>query len=178
MMSIKNITATLLAVLILGTAAAARAAQSVTIVPPSHGTVTVSPTDATAGQQVTITVTPHDGYGINKKDITVEATVTPGVAQAPAQAPQVGFFIDIEGEEPTDKSMPTSYTFTMPQEPLNVVVKTTFHELEITAITDVGEWASPARNSQAGYRCDMNGRRVSDDYKGIVIVNGKKLIVR
>lgn len=93
-----------------------------------HGVLSVDPPSAVGGQEVTLTVTPAKGYKINKKDITVEATIDPGSAQAPALVPKVGYFIDLMGEAPADLSAKATYTFIMPDSPYGVFIKAKFSQ--------------------------------------------------
>ena len=60
------------------------AVQKVTIAPTQNGEVTFSPATPVAGDQVTLTVTPAEGYKIAKSDIVAELTIDPGSAQAPS----------------------------------------------------------------------------------------------
>ena len=57
----------LMAMLFCGMAAA-WAAQTVTVIQPQNGQVTFSPATPAAGEMVTITVTPDQGYCIHKAE--------------------------------------------------------------------------------------------------------------
>ena len=119
---------------------AAWAAQTVTVAinPAGTGTVAVNPTAPAAGTTVTLTVTPAEGYKIAKSDIVAEATIDPGSAQMPRPkdaGPNVGIILELQGEDPADLSAEREYTFTMPEEPLNVLVTANFTGIPLFNIT-------------------------------------------
>ena len=119
---------------------AAWAAQTVTVAinPAGTGTVDVNPTAPAAGATVTLTVTPAEGYKIAKSDIVAEATINPGSAQLPRPkdaGPNVGMILELQGDDPTDLSAAREYTFTMPEEPLNVLVTANFTGIPLFNIT-------------------------------------------
>ena len=119
---------------------AAWAAQTVTVAinPAGTGTVDVIPTAPAAGATVTLTVTPAEGYKIAKSDIVAEATINPGSAQLPRPkdaGPNVGMILELQGDDPTDLSAAREYTFTMPEEPLNVLVTANFTGIPLFNIT-------------------------------------------
>ncbi len=119
---------------------AAWAAQTVTVAinPAGTGTVDVNPTAPAAGATVTLTVTPAEGYKIAKSDIVAEATINPGSAQLPRPkdaGPNVGKILELQGEDPADLSAARDYTFTMPEEPLNVLVTANFTGIPLFNIT-------------------------------------------
>ena len=127
-MQIKKNLLLLLVMLTCGIAAA-WAQQHVTVAPTTGGTVTVDKATATAGETVTITVTPDAGYQIAKSDIVAEATIDPGNAQAPglkADGPQVGYKIELQGDDPANLKESRTYTFTMPEAPLSVLITAHF----------------------------------------------------
>ncbi len=122
---------------------AAWAAQTVNVVinPAGTGTVAVSPTAPAAGATVTLTVTPAEGYKIAKSDIVAEATINPGSAQLPRPkdaGPNVGMILELQGDDPADLSAAREYTFTMPEEPLNVLVTANFTGIPLFNITVAG----------------------------------------
>ncbi|GEM_PF-2580516 len=116
----------LMAMLFCGMAAA-WAAQTVTVIQPQNGQVTFSPAAPTAGETVTITVTPDQGYCIHKADIVVSKIINPGSAQSPARI-GIAENIEISGIEPTDPTLKANYTFVMPADPINVQISATFSE--------------------------------------------------
>ena len=116
----------LMAMLFCGMAAA-WAAQTVTVIQPQNGQVNFSPAAPTAGETVTITVTPDQGYCIHKADIVVSKIINPGSAQGPARI-GIAENIEISGIEPTDPTLEANYTFVMPADPINVQIRATFSE--------------------------------------------------
>lgn len=116
----------LMAMLFCGMAAA-WAAQTVTVIQPQNGQVTFSPATPAAGETVTITVTPDQGYCIHKADIVVSKIINPGSAQGPARI-GIAENIEISGIEPTDPTLEANYTFVMPADPINVQISATFSE--------------------------------------------------
>ena len=116
----------LMAMLFCGMAAA-WAAQTVTVIQPQNGHVTFSPATPAAGETVTITVTPDQGYCIHKADIVVSKIINPGSAQGPARI-GIAENIEISGIEPTDPTLEANYTFVMPADPINVQISATFSE--------------------------------------------------
>ncbi len=118
----------LLAMLLCGFTAT-WAAQKVTVAATQNGTVVVDKPNATAGETVTVTVTPATDYQIAKSDIVVEATIDPGSAQVPglkAEGPGVGLKIELQGDDPSDLRQERTYTFVMPEAPLDVLITATF----------------------------------------------------
>lgn len=149
--------------------------QQVTVTDTQNGTVTVDKPNAAAGEIVTITVTPAAGYEISKKEITAKATIDPSIAHAPRlteAGPDVGMDIELQGEDPSDLGQEHTYTFTMPESPLNVLISATFTKSVVTAIDEI---SAPAKTGQ---RYNLMGRPVGNDYKGMVIENGRKIVVR
>ena len=128
----------LLLTLLLCCFATAWAVQKVTVAPTQKGTVAVSPATPTAGATVTLTVTPNSGYKISKADVEAMLTIDPGQAQVPglkAEGPQVGQKLELQGDDPADLSVPREYTFTMPEEPYDVLVTANFTSIPLFNIT-------------------------------------------
>ena len=118
--------------------AATWAAQKVTVASTQNGTVVVDNANATAGETVTVTVTPDPDYQIAKSDIVVEATIDPGSAQVPglkAEGPGVGVKIELQGDDPADLRTERTYTFTMPEAPLDVLITATFKGVTYYTVT-------------------------------------------
>ena len=114
------------------------AAQKVTVATTQNGTVVVDKPNATAGETVTVTVTPAPDYQIAKSDIVVEATIDPGSAQVPglkAEGPDVGLKIELQGDDPADLRTERTYTFTMPEAPLDVLITATFKGVTYYTVT-------------------------------------------
>ena len=147
--------------------ATAYAAERVTTVTLGHGTVAIDNTTPAAGDVVTITVTPYEGYAIEKRDILAVVTIAPGSAHAPAMAPPaVGYYLTLDGEQPGDTSLQASYTFIMPEEPLNVEVTAQFREQTVTGLS---ETFTALRVTSVQY-LDINGRVSKAPFPGINII--------
>jgi len=137
---------------------AAWAQQHVTVAPTTGGTVTVDKATATAGETVTITVTPDAGYQIAKSDIVAEATIDPGNAQAPglkADGPNVGYKIELQGDDPASLKETRTYTFTMPDAPLNVLITAHFSgvlDYNITISPDIVNGTVTSDKTTASYQ--------------------------
>ncbi len=143
---------------------------TVTLVPESytislpesfeHGTVTADKETAAVGQTVTLTVTPDDGYKLENLTVTTVDTEPSG---APLRL-RGGTVELTPGENGT-------YTFAMPAAP--VTVNATFKKTTITGVEDIN-----AADRKLGQRFNVMGQPVGKDYKGIVIEDGKKIVVR
>lgn len=141
-----------------GISAAWAAEQHVTVAPTTGGTVTVDKATAAAGETVTITVTPDAGYQIAKSDIVAEATIDPGNAQAPglkADGPNVGYKIELQGDDPASLKEARTYTFTMPESPLNVLITAHFSgviDYNITISPDIVNGTVTSDKTTASYQ--------------------------
>lgn len=114
------------------------AAQQVIVEPLTGGTIVPDKQSASAGETVTLTVTPASGYQIAKADIIARAIIDPGNAQAPGLkdvGPEVGYAIDLVGNDPAYLSMERTYTFVMPEAPLEMLITATFTKSESHSIT-------------------------------------------
>lgn len=159
----------MLALLVVCSATPTLASQSLTVAPPENGSVTVQPLEPVAGDLVTVTVTPADGYCIKKSNIQVEVTVPVPFAQAPAKAaagPQVGSFIELDGDEPDDTTVETSYSFVMPDEPYGVLITARFVQSGVTGIDD----ASIAKQVTATHYVNLSGQVSVQPFDGHNIV--------
>lgn len=154
--------------------ATSHAVERETIATMEKGTVAVDNASPSSGDIVTITVSPDDGYAISKHDITVEVTIDPGSAHAPTMAVlAVGNFLPLEGDQPGDTSLQSSYLFTMPEATLNVQVTAHFTKRTITGLNGLD-----AAQSKTGQRYNLMSQPVGNNYKGIVIQDGKKILVK
>ena len=125
-----------------------------------HGTVTCDKQTAAQGQTVTLTVTPDNGYKLETLTVTiVDANTSDG---APMRL-RGGTVELTEGENGT-------YTFQMPAQP--VTVNATFKKKVPTAIEEINA------DSRSGQRYNLMGQPVGKDYRGIVIEDGRKIIVK
>ena len=126
-----------------------------------HGTVECDKETADYGETVTLTVKPDDGYELES---LIVSTVDGEPSDAPMRAPLRANVDVTSGENGT-------YTFEMPAAP--VTVNATFKETIVTGVADIN-----AAKPKTGQRYNMMGQPVGKDYKGIVIEDGRKIIVR
>jgi hypothetical protein len=84
---------------------------------PEAGTAVVDKPNATAGETVTLTVTPVMGYRIQKENIKVEKYIDPGTAQGRTRQESPGWaeMLELTGADPV-MSNAGVYTFTMPED--------------------------------------------------------------
>ncbi len=156
-MQIKKNLLLLLVMLTCGIAAA-WAQQHVTIADATGGTVTVDNAAPAAGETVTITVTPDAGYQIAKSDIEAEAIIDPGNAQAPGlkvDGPNVGMKIELQGDDPANLKESRTYTFTMPEAPLSVLITAHFMgvlEYNISISPDIVNGTVTSDKDKASYQ--------------------------
>ena len=126
-----------------------------------NGSVTCDKTEAAEGETVTLTVTPDDGYEL--ENLTV-ATVDGEPSGAPVLRLRGGSLELTPGENGT-------YTFQMPAAP--VTVSATFKETTVTGVEDIN-----VATTKSGQRYNLMGQPVSRDYKGIVIEDGRKRVIK
>ncbi len=121
-----------------------------------NGMVICDKTTAAQGETVTLTVTPNKGYELETLTVaTIDAT-----SGAPLRAN-----IDLtEGDNGT-------YTFAMPAAP--VTVSATFKKSTPTGFDYLN-----INNSNSNQRYNLMGIPLGKDYRGIVIENGKKILVK
>lgn len=127
----------------------------------SYGTVTCDSSTAYTNETVTLTVTPFSKYRLS--------SLTVSVAGEPSGVPK----LRLRGGTPIDVNDlgDGKYSFAMPAGA--VAVSATFVKDVPTAISTITPDAT-----RTGVRYDLLGRPVGNDYKGIVIENGEKKIVR
>ncbi len=117
-----------------------------------NGTVVADKQSATQGETVTLTVTADNGYEL--ETLTVST---------------------VEGERAsvstTEGTEPGTYAFEMPAAAVNVTA--TFKDITYTGVAELN--IDTPRN---GKRYNLMGQPVAKDYKGIVIEDGKKLMIR
>ena len=83
------------------------------------------------GQDVTITVTPADGYFIKKSDITVIAVKDPAtLTRSDDGTIPAGATLELTGEDPEDLTLSREYTFTVPEGLGAWVSAAIFHEVD------------------------------------------------
>lgn len=83
------------------------------------------------GQDVTITVTPDEGYFIAKSDMTVIAVKDPTtLTRSDDGTIPVGATLELTGEDPEDLTQPRDYTFTVPEGLGAWVSEASFHEVD------------------------------------------------
>ncbi|MBO4870589.1 MAG: leucine-rich repeat protein, partial [Muribaculaceae bacterium] len=102
-------------------------AQRVHIAEAEHGAVAADNMNPEDGATVTLTVTPDAGYRL--KDISVQAVIDPGNAQAPhrVEGPGVGIPVTL-----TTVTEGQTYTFEMPVAPYEVLVTSEFELVDYT----------------------------------------------
>ena len=111
----------------------ASAQSTVKVMTITNGTVTVNKTSASKGDEVSVTVTPSDGYYFLKENLEVVKTVNPGIALTRGDVP-VATPIAVTGDDPKDLSTARIYKFTVPDDGYELQVSATFTAR--TAITD------------------------------------------
>ena len=123
-----------------------------------HGTVECDKASAAVGETVTLTVTPDEGYELDALTVTI-------VDDEPNGAPMLrlrGGTVELTpGGDGT-------FTFEMPDAP--VTVNSTFRETTGVSLIDIDG------NDANGRRYNVLGQPVDKNYRGIVIVNGKKVV--
>jgi len=125
---------------------------TITVAEATNGVVAVEPTTAAAGETVTITATPAEGYEID--EVKVECTT---INEA---------VIVTEGE------IPGTYTYTQPAD--DVVVTVTFK-----LSTGINSISVAAAKYGEGDWYTINGTRIEmPTKKGLYIHNGKKVVVK
>lgn len=86
-----------------------------------QSTVVADKTEAFAGEKVTLTVTPAEGFWADNTCIKAYATITPGKKE---DTPDFGEQLTIVGDAIASHSEPGTYTFTMPDAPKGAYVQT------------------------------------------------------
>ena len=127
-----------------------------------NGSVTCDKTEAAEGETVTLTVTPNNGYELESLTVTTADGEPSG---APSLRAPLRANVDLT---PGENGI---YTFEMPAAP--VTINATFKETTVTGVEDIN-----AAQPKSGQRYNMMGQPVGNDYKGIVIQDGRKVIVR
>ena len=100
-----------------------------------NGTVTVDKPEALAGETVTITVTPNFGYAATSSDVNIELTIDPSHSRAPRRIPAPGEIVHLTGDVRATHDAPATYTFTMPEYPLCVLISANFTKLPMYRVT-------------------------------------------
>ena len=120
-------------VMMLFVSMTASAQSTVKVMTITNGTVSVDKTSASKNEQVTVTVTPSDGYYFQKENLEVVKTVNPSLTRTRGDIPVAGE-ISISGSDPVDLSVSRTYTFTVPDDGYELQVSATFTAR--TSITD------------------------------------------
>ena len=126
-----------------------------------HGTVECDKQTAYEGQTVTLTVKPDNGYELETLTVTFTNENEPSGAPLRLRG---GSLELTPGENGT-------YTFAMPAAP--VTVSATFKKAPVTGVEDIN-----VATTKRGQRYNIIGQPVGKDYKGIVIENGKKRVIK
>ena len=114
----------------------------VTVKQSANGTVAVDKPNAAAGETVTITVTPNEGFYTTKDLIKAEKTIGGGSAQAPGlkvDGPGVGSPVTVSGDPTNTVDKVNTYTFVMPEDPYGVQVSAEFKACTVTYFIKWGE---------------------------------------
>ena len=114
----------------------------VTVKQSANGTVAVDKRNAAAGETVTITVTPNEGFYTTKDLIKAEKTIGGGSAQAPGlkvDGPGVGSLVTVNGDPTNTVDKENTYTFVMPEDPYGVQVSAEFKACTVTYFIKWGE---------------------------------------
>ena len=126
-----------------------------------HGSIACDKNRAYTNETVTITVTPNEGYDLDSLTIeTPDANSGTQLLNSLRSA-----IIPSPGEDPD------TYTFVMP--PSSVSINATFKKSTSAELVE----KDPNGNIDAK-RYNIVGQPVGTDYKGIVIVNGRKIVVK
>ncbi|MBR3100667.1 MAG: hypothetical protein IKH19_02815 [Muribaculaceae bacterium] len=126
-----------------------------------NGMVTSDKEAASIGETVTLTVTPDEGYEL--ENLTV--TFTPEDEPSGAPLRLRGGNVELT---PGDNG---TYTFEMPAAP--VTVSATFREAIATGVENIN-----VATAKRGQRYNLMGQPVGNDYKGIVIEDGRKRVIK
>lgn len=127
-----------------------------------NGDVTCEPAMPYTNETVTLTVTPDPGYELESLTVEIADENQPSGA---AMLQQRGTPIDVtEG---------TNGTFTFKMPPASVNVNATFKQSIPTGVDNLN-----INQQRSVTRYNLMGQPVGDDYKGIVIENGVKKIMR
>ena len=127
----------------------------------SNGSMSADPTSAVEGETVTLTATPDDGYELENLTVTFTNEGEPSGAPLRLRGGPVEL---TPGENGT-------YTFQMPAFP--VTVNATFKEATVTGVEDIN-----VATTKSGQRYNLMGQPVGKDYKGIVIEDGRKRVIK
>lgn len=127
-----------------------------------NGNVTCEPTKPYTNETVTLTVTPDLGYEL--ESLTVEI--------ADESQPSGATMMQQRGT-PIDVTEGTNGTFTFKMPPASVNVNATFKQSTPTGVDNLN-----INQQRSVIRYNLMGQPVSSDYKGIVIENGVKKVIR
>ena len=131
------------------------AAHTITIPAVENGSVSASPERANAGETVTLTVTPAQGYKLNTLTVTTAGEPTPSTGARVKEVKTIE----------TTKVDDNTYTFVMPDADINI--NATFTKNKPTAISDINA------DSTQGKRLYVSpSGQVSDHpFRGVNIVS-------
>jgi hypothetical protein len=113
-----------------------------------NGTVVPDKTTAAEGDEITLTITPAEGYELDAISVT-------GVAS------EIAVIV-------------TDGKFTMPADAVSV--NATFKEATPTGISSIENGQLTIDNDAPAY--NLAGQKVSNSYKGVVIKNGRKVVIK
>lgn len=113
------------ATLIVGLTVSAQ--SSIKVMDITNGSVSVDKNSASKGEDVTIMITPNEGYYFVKENLQVVMTVDPSMAATRTDVPVITP-PSISGTDPDDLSMARQYTFTNPEDGYEIQISATFTE--------------------------------------------------
>ncbi len=99
-----------LMMLFVGTIASAQ--STIKVMPVTNGTVTVDKNSASWGDEVTITVTPDEGYYFQKENLEVVKTVNPNFSLTRGEIP-LSRNLTVGGDDPYDLSLARIYSLSI-----------------------------------------------------------------
>ena len=136
----------------------------VTVKQSANGTVAVDKPNAAAGETVTITVTPNEGFYTTKDLIKAEKTIGGGSAQAPGlkvDGPGVGSPVTVSGDPTNTVDKVNTYTFVMPEDPYGVQVSAEFKACTVTYFIKWGEGDNWSTVNEIGMTKGTDGKWIS-----------------
>ncbi len=136
----------------------------VTVKQSANGTIAVDKRNAAAGETVTITVTPNEGFYTTKDLIKAEKTIGGGSAQAPGlkvDGPGVGSLVTVNGDPTNTVDKENTYTFVMPEDPYGVQVSAEFKACTVTYFIKWGEGDNWSTVNEIGMTKGADGKWIS-----------------
>ena len=136
----------------------------VTVKQSANGTIAVDKRNAAAGETVTSTGTPNEGFYTTKDLIKAEKTIGGGSAQAPGlkvDGPGVGSLVTVNGDPTNTVDKVNTYTFVMPEDPYGVQVSAEFKACTVTYFIKWGEGDNWSTVNEIGMTKGTDGKWIS-----------------